>query len=60
MARSTASPTLNAQRGTQTAQERGAYCALRGWAASAGYAPLTITPAQDAANPANLEPVRCP
>lgn len=48
------------QRGTQTAQERGAYCALRGWAASAGYAPLTITPAQDAANPANLEPVRCP
>jgi len=47
------------QRGTQTSQARSAYCALRGWAASAGYGPLTITPAQDGANPANLEPVRC-
>ena len=47
-------------RGTQTSQDRRAYCALRGWAASAGYGPLSITPAQDAANPANLQPVACP
>jgi hypothetical protein len=49
----------NWEEGRKTPQARRAYCALRGWAATNGYVPLTITPDQETASPANVQPVVC-
>jgi hypothetical protein len=46
--------------GTTFEPARTAFCALRKWASDNKYEPITVTPAQHAADPAVLNPVVCP
>ncbi|MCP9491919.1 MAG: hypothetical protein MSC31_18900 [Solirubrobacteraceae bacterium MAG38_C4-C5] len=46
--------------GTEFQPSRTAFCALRAWAESNDYKPVTITPAEHSADPAVVNPVQCP